>query len=519
LAFLLTNGRSARGNMLFNRSFLSGLLGLIFLLLLLSACGDDPPPAVEPTNTPTPTAVTTPTITPTPQPTPTATIPPSPTPIRPAVEVEDQTLRDNGRLTIVAATVPEPAWLVIHAERDGQVGEALGYAALEPGRNEAVEVTIDPLAATERLTAVIHQDAGTIGAFEFPGPDEPLLEAGEAVSASFAIERDMRLPTISADDQDVLEDGLVRLRSVYALAPGWVAIHADEAGAPGPIIGHAYVETGENEDIVVHIPWRQGTPLLHAMLHHDNGRALRFDYPGDDLPVLLAGQPVIASFQATYPPDLLVLDQPVVDGRITVERVISNGPGWLVVYQDAEGNPGLIIGAAALADGLNEQVTVTLPPTSVTEQLFIFLHEDTEPGGGFNFPAADPQITYQGRIPNPFTFRTNPGSYVVTRDQALGGEGETAVVLPYVVADTPVWAVIYTDDDGELGDIVGQTWLPPGITRNVSVSLDPDRLTDTLHAVLHLDSGALEEFEPAGPDVPLQRNRALIRAPFTISRS
>lgn len=498
--------------MLFKQSFLAGLIGLIFLFLLLVACGEEPVAVPDPTATPT--AVTTPTITPTPQPTPTPTIPPSPTPIRPAVEAEDQVLRDNGRLTIAAVTVAEPAWLVIHAEREGQVGEVLGYAPVETGRNEAVEVTIDPLAATDRLTVVIHLDAGITGTFEFPGPDGPLLQNGTAVEQSFAIERNMTLPSISVADQDVLEDGLVRLAQVTLTAPGWAAIHADANGAPGPILGHTFVRAGQQEGVVVHIPWRQGTPRLHAMLYADNGREQRFDYPGDDLPILIGGAPVVASFTATYPPNVVVLDQPVVDDSITVERVISNGPGWLVVYRDEDGAPGLIIGSAPLADGLNERVVVPVRAPSVTEQLFIFLHEDTEPGGGFNFPAADPQITYQGRIPNPFSFRTNPGNYVVTRDQAVG---ETAVVvLPFVVADTAIWAVIYNDADGELGAIIGQTWLSPGISRDVAVDVAPDLLTETLHAVLHLDAGTPQEFEPTGPDVPLQRNRATIHVPFSL---
>lgn len=497
--------------MLLKRSLFPGLFGLILLLLLLAACGDEPAAVLEPTATPT--AVTTPTITPSPQPTPTATRQPSPTPILPSVEVEDQTLRDDGRLIIPAVTVPEPAWLVIHAEREGQVGEVLGYAAVEAGRNEAVEVVIEPLAATDRLAAVLHVDAGTMGTFEFPGPDEPLLENGAAVWQSFAIERAMALPTVSAANQEILEDGLVRLAQVALTMPGWVAIHADESGVPGSILGHSFIAAGEHEGVVVHIPWRQGTPRLYAMLYADNGREQRFDYPGDDLPILVAGQPVITPFDVTYPPDVLVLDQPVVDDSIVVERVISNGPGWLVVYRDEGGVPGLIIGSAPLAAGLNEQVVVPVRTASVTEQLFIFLHEDTEPGGGFNFPAADPQITYQGRIPNPFSFRTNPGNYLVARDQVAE---DGTVVLPIVVADTTIWAVIYSDNDGELGTLLGQTWLPPGISRDVAITIDSGLVTETLHAVLHLDGGVPQEFEPAGPDVPLQRNRAVIRVPFAI---
>ncbi|MCB8988483.1 MAG: hypothetical protein H6661_12130 [Ardenticatenaceae bacterium] len=486
---------------------------LILTVLLLAACGEEP----TPTATPTETAVPTRTIPP--QPTATPTTAPTPTPLEPTLVVGDQSLGEDGRLLIDSVTVLEPAWVVIHAEREGQVGEVLGYTAVPAGTSEDVTVTIDPLAATDDLAAILHSDAGQESAFEFPGVDEPLKNGTAVVSQSFAIERDLELPALSVADQEVLEDGLVRVNSVTMPTPGWVVIHADDEGKIGTILGFTFVDAGNSSDVVVHIPWRQATPVLHAMLHEDNGRDNRFDFPDDDLdlPVLVAGEPVVAEFRATYPPDVLVLDQPVVDGTVTVERAISNGPGWLVVYQDNGGSPGLIIGSAPLEDGLNEQVTVNVREAGVTDQLFIFLHEDTEPGDNFNFPAADPQVTYQGRLSNPFIFQTNPGNYLTTQDQALTVEGEeTAVTVPLVVLDAPGWVVIHTDNEGELGDIIGQTWVPAGINRNVAVTIDVEQATPTLYAVLHLDAGTLEEFEPDGADIPLQRNRAIIRSPFTI---
>ena len=491
---------------------LKRILLTLFLLLLLAACGE------KPTAVPTPTVTAVPTLTLPPQPTAIPTTAPTPTPQKPALTAADQSLKDDGRLLIASVTVLEPAWVVIHAERDGQVEEVLGFTAVAPGTTPDVEVTIDPLAATDRLTAMLHVDAGTEGEFEFPGVDEPLRGDTAVISQSFAITRNMQLPAITAADQDISEDGLVRIESVTLTNPGWVVIHADDQGAIGPILGFTFVGAGETADVVVHIPWRQGTPVLHAMLHEDNGRVNRFDFPEDDLPVLVTGEPVVTSFQATYPPDVLVLDQPVISGTVTVERVISNGPGWLVVYQDEGGSPGLIIGSAPLVDGLNEQVPVSVRESGVTPQLFIFLHEDTEPGAGFNFPAADPQMMYQGRIPNPFSFRTDPGNYLATRDQALAVDGEdTAVTVPLVVAETAVWVVIHTDNEGELGNIIGQTWVPAGINREVVVPIDAAQITPTLYAVLHVDAGTLQEFEPGGTDVPLQRNRAIIRSPFVIS--
>jgi hypothetical protein len=327
----------------------------------------------------------------------------------------------------------------------------------------------------------------------------------------------MALPDIQVSDQDVLEDGLVRIEQVQAPGPAWVVVYGEADGGIGPVLGFTYVDGGTTRDVVVHFPWRNGTPDLYAMLHEDNGRPQRFDFPEDDLPVLVAGEPVVAPFSVTYPPNLLVFDQPVIDNQIVVDRVISNGPGWLAVYADEEGSPGFIIGNAPLADGLNEMVFVDLLGSEVTDQLFIFLHEDTEPGNAFDFPVADPQIMYQGRIPNPFHFRTDPGNYLGSRDQAVETAGdETAVSIPFAVTEVDAWAVVYTDDGGELGEIIGRTWLPAGVNRDVLVTIDPEQMTDTLYAVLHWDAGTAQKFEPGGADVPFKRNLRIIQSPFSI---
>ncbi|MBK9613795.1 hypothetical protein [Candidatus Amarobacter glycogenicus] len=109
--------------------------------------------------------------------------------------------------------------------------EVLGFSAVAPGTTPDVEVTIDPLAATDRLTAMLHVDAGTEGEFEFPGVDEPLRGDTAVISQSLAIIRDMQLPAITAADQDISEDGLVRIEIVTLTNPGWVGHpRADDQG-------------------------------------------------------------------------------------------------------------------------------------------------------------------------------------------------------------------------------------------------------------------------------------------------
>ena len=468
---------------------------------------------------PSATAGANPTVTPTRRPVATPTPTPEPTPIVPAITASDQSLADDGRVTIDSVIIPEPGWLVIHAERDGQVAEVLGFSAVAAGVNDDVAVTVDPLQATPSLAAMLHVDAGTAGEFEFPGPDQPLQQESAVVMASFALDFQMTLPAVTVADQAVAEDGLIRVESVTVPTPGWLLILAEDENTAGSLLGMAPLAEGVNEGVVVSIPWRQATPRLYAALHQDSGRPGRLDYPGEDLPLLAGGTPVVVPFSVTLPPDVLVLDQPLMEGKVVIERAISYGPGWLAVHRDEDGRPGLIIGSAPLADGVNEQVEVELALSVATPQLHLRLHHDTEPGDGFNFPAADPPVLYDGQLPPPFTFRTNAGNYLVTRDQSLSRDGDSplTVIIPYVVTDVPTWVVVHAFAEGERGDILGVTPVPPGISRDVPVELSAAQAGDAFHAVLYQDAGTAGQFDfPNGPDTPLQRNRNLVYAPFNL---
>ena len=150
------------------------------ILLLLAACGRE-----EPTPTPEATAVPTSTIPakPTAIPTPAATA----TPIKPSLAISDQPLTADGVIHTDNVTVLEPAWVVIHAERDGQVGEVLGQTAVGIGNTDyqemtGVDVTIDPLQATDTLVAMLHANKGNENTFDFPGEDAPLLEDGKTIA-------------------------------------------------------------------------------------------------------------------------------------------------------------------------------------------------------------------------------------------------------------------------------------------------------------------------------------------------
>lgn len=494
-------------------------MGGMLLALLLAACTRDPGTIGEgdltavtppPTQTPRtgasfPTSTPSPEPTETPEPTPTPTL--TPTPIVTTLHISDQSVNEEGTVVVDSVAIPEPAWVVVYSDE----GAIIGQTAVEAGVHEDVVVEVDPLATTSNLSVRLHSDAEPVGTFDFPAADVPL--DGEA--HVIAITLDLPNPVIQVSDQIVDETGLTQVSMVYAPEPAWLVIHDGRNEEIGEPVGQVYLEAGLHEDIQLMIRWREAAPGLYAVLHEDVERPQRFDYPQSDLPFMVEDEPVAAAFTATYPPDILVYDQPVIDGQIIIERAISNGPGWVVVhYADENGAPGLVIGFAPLEDGLNERIAVDLIEAAVTPILFTRLHEDTVPGDDFNYPAADgPLREPDGRLPQAIPVNTQAGGYVIATDQTL--DDEDVVTLSLVVGPAPMWAVVYNDDGGQPDTIIGRMWLHAGIHRQLQIEIDSSQATERLHIVLHQDGDEREVFDfPDGADVPLIRNRAAVAVSF-----
>ncbi len=105
---------------------------------------------------------------------------------------------------------------------------------------------------------------------------------------------------VTVADQELGAGNTVIIAEVVSDGPGWLVIHANADGAPGPVIGHAPVNAGDNTDVVVEIDPSMATETLYAMLHVDAGTAGEYEFPGDDVPVTDAeGNVVTPSFQLT----------------------------------------------------------------------------------------------------------------------------------------------------------------------------------------------------------------------------
>ncbi|MEZ4710411.1 MAG: fasciclin domain-containing protein [Caldilineaceae bacterium] len=89
-----------------------------------------------------------------------------------------------------------------------------------------------------------------------------------------------------------------------------------------------------------------------------------------------------------------------------------------------------------------------------------------------------------------------------------------------VTANEAGFVVVHTDDSGNPGPVIGYAPIPAGVSANVTVPIDADAATDTLHVMLHVDGGQADVYEgPGDPDGPVLRDDAIVMHPFAVTGS
>jgi hypothetical protein len=217
-------------------------------------------------------------------------------------------------------------------------------------------------------------------------------------------------PSVTVSDQEIA-DGTVTVDAVVSEGPGWIVIHADQDGAPGPVLGYTAVSDGENSAVAVELAAEGRTETLYAMLHTDAGTVGTYEFPGDDGPVSVDDQVVVVPFTATEAmmaeeemmaeemvPSVTVSDQSLMDGAVTVDKVVSSGPGWIVIHADQDGAPGPVLGHTAVSDGENSAVVVELAAEGRTDTLYAMLHTDAGTVGTYEFPGDDGPVSVADQV-------------------------------------------------------------------------------------------------------------------------
>ncbi len=151
-----------------------------------------------------------------------------------------------------------------------------------------------------------------------------------------------------------------------------------------------------------------------------------------------------AAGEAAITPSVTVADQGLLGDNVTIAEVVSDGPGWLVVYAQADGKPGPILGYSPAALGANSNVAVQLDLTAATTTLYAMLHTDAGEVGIWEFPDGPDTPVKQGEAPvmAPFSLETAEGQVEV----ALTGFKFDPAVLVIKSGTTVTWI----NNDGDV---------------------------------------------------------------------
>lgn len=441
----------------------------------------------------------------------------------PSVEVENQV--SFGKVVVKSAYSEGPGFIVIHNEE----GPGIGVAPVTQGWNFNVEVDIDESLVTPTLAAMLHVDDGEVGTYEFDGSsglDNPVAVDGNVVSPSFSIE------LLHAHDQFVT-DGTVTIGHVFSSVPGWVVIHEGSEGRPGPVLGQAQVPAGLSADVAVTIEG-DVTAQLFPMLHVDDGAEGTYEFDGSsglDNPVRVNGQTAVTPIWTV--PHVRMGDQLALGGdgmemmegaTVVAESVLSQGPGFLVIHTEADGRPGPVAGFAAVNDGLNENVEITLDQAAATAVLWPMLHVDDGEVGTYEFDGSSGLDNPVSVNENVVTFPVQAAPSQNLPEAGVSFDG-TTIVIPSAVIDAPGWVVIHSSVDGAPNAVLGQAPLRPGLNTNIPVTVDWSLLPegaaeDQVFPMLHYDTGAAGVYEfdgSSGLDNPVSVGGNVVVAPLTLT--
>jgi hypothetical protein len=426
----------------------------------------------------------------------------------PMVMVQDQVVLDS-MIKIDHVYSAGPGFVVIHIQQDGSVGPVAGYRWVNQGDSINVWVPVDASMLTPTVYAMLHEDTGEVGVYEFgtvEGADSPV--SGDMA----AVNPPIKIDSIRAYDQFVT-DNTVTIASVTAQVDGWLVIHEGTQTEFGPVLGQTAVPAGTTTDVVVELTG-EATPFLWPMLHVDTGEVGTYEFgtvEGADGPVVVGGA-VAALPIVVGAPSMRVNSQLVTD-TVWATSVLSQGPGFLVIHADNEGAPGEVIGFAPVADGVNLNVAVEVDPAKVTPVVFPMLHADTGAVGTYEFGEVEgedlPQSGSNGSALF-FPILAKPG---IIYSGTLDGD---VLTVAEALIDTQGFLVIHADNAGAPGPVLGFAPLVPGLSRNIAVNI-PDA-TDTVFPMLHVDTGALGTYEfgeVEGEDLPVRVNDTPVFGPLT----
>lgn len=433
------------------------------------------------------------------------------------LSVQDQGTSNGNQVIIPEAKVSEGSWVVIHRSAESgdgpMVPKIIGKAMLESGTNTDVSIQLEKSVSDgEQLWAMLHEDTGAEGEYEFTGsdsPDQPVTVNGNILTKPFMISQTN--PAISSPDQvNKSNSGGVFNVDVNAAEEGWIVIHRSNSAGDGPmvpdIIGKAPVEAGENGMVQVSLNDGESVETgekLWPMLHYDTGTDGKYEFDGEsvlDQPVVFNGNIVLSNFtvQANQS-TLTATDQMVMSNSITVD-VDADAAGWVVVHRDAGQGPNVppIIGKAPIQKGMNSDVQISFGDSVVAdgEQLWPMVHYDTGTIGEYEFDGQsglDQPMLVDGNILTKEITVSGATPSVTANDQ----EADSDIAVAEANTMQRGFVVIHRNtqdsngnDAPDVSGIIGKTDIYTGTNGDLMVDLGDNNIEsgEKLWAMLHIDS-------------------------------
>jgi hypothetical protein len=428
----------------------------------------------------------------------------------PHIEVVDQVV--YGKFVYIDhAYSTTPGFVVIHQDNAGAPGPVIGYRSINAGDNYNVEVPIDVLSATPVLQAMLHVDDCAVGVYEFgtvEGCDAPSMTDAGMVSPAFGI------TLLAVNEQLVLGDSIT-VSNVIMSTDGFVVIHADNDGAPGPVLGYVAVSaSASNVGIGVALDPVGLTPVLHPMLHVDDCEAGVYEFgavEGCDAPLFVDEEIVMVEIDTR--PTMFVDDQVIIyaDNTPNMEMMdmapmlyahyaVVESAGFLVIHTDNAGAPGPVAGVAPLVMGTNVDVVVALDMTAPTAILHPMLHVDDCAAGVYEFgtvDGCDAPISVDGEVVM-YPIYATPAIDVSDSVYGDNEDGTIHIDIQYALIDAHGFLVVHSNNEGAPGPVVGVAPIVNGLNYGVKIDLDEGVAFSEdlqLFPMLHYDTCELGVYE------------------------
>jgi hypothetical protein len=226
----------------------------------------------------------------------------------PHLRVKDQIVVMGDGMTMMEGMTPSvkvesvvsdgPGIVVIHANDNGNAGAILGATFVPDGLSQNIVVELDPEAGlTPVVWPMLHTDGGDVGVYVDNEVDPPVSVDDAVVTFT-----SNAAPALVMADQAAV-DGTITIKNALIDAPGWLALHADNEGAPGPVVATAQLHSGANWNVTLTLPagTAAGTTFF-PMLHYDTGEAGVYEFgtvEGADAPVFVGGNVIVAPLVVT----------------------------------------------------------------------------------------------------------------------------------------------------------------------------------------------------------------------------